>query len=297
MQIDVCIATYRRPSLLHSLLNDLLVQQVPAGVKLRIIVVDNDQTASARRVVDEFRSRCADVDYYTQTEQNIALTRNKALEHSNGDLIAFIDDDESAPPDWLAILLAAMDRYNADAVFGPVRGLLPETTPRWLIEGRFFDRPRRATGSQADLGGTGNALVRASVVRGKLFFNPVYGLSGGEDTDFFHRLGRSGARMIWCEEALLTEHVHTERLALWWHLRRGFRGGQVYADIMGRPRGALDFALWLGNRLAYAVVATMLTLTSLPFSRAAAANYAIKVARNVGQISSIFRYRFPEYRS
>jgi hypothetical protein len=97
--------------------------------------------------------------------------------------------------------------------------------------------------------------------------------------------------MIWCKEALLTEYVHAERLALWWHLRRGFRAGQVYADIVDRPRSALNLAFWLGKRLAFSAVATMLTLASLPFSTAAAANYAIKVT-NVGQISSVFRYRF-----
>jgi len=297
MQIDVCIATYRRPSLLHCLLNDLLAQQIPADVTLRIIVVDNDPGVSARRVFEEFRSRCVDIDYFTQTDQNIALTRNRALEHSDGDLIALIDDDESAPPNWLATLLGAMNLYNADVVFGPVRGVLPEAAPRWLMEGRFFHQPPLATGTPVPIGYTNNALVRASVVRGKLFFNPVYGLSGGEDTDFFLRLGRSGARMIWCEEALITEHVHAERLCLRWLVKRAFSRGQLYADIVERPLSALEFAVWLGKRAAYLVVATVLTATALPFSRALAASYVIKVASNAGQISTVFRYRLEPYRN
>jgi succinoglycan biosynthesis protein ExoM len=297
LQIDVCVATYKRPSQLRSLLNDLQVQQVPAGVTLRIIVVDNDRAASARSVVEEFKSRSVDVDYYLQPEQNIALTRNTALEQSQGDLIALIDDDESARSDWLATLLAAMNRFEADAVFGPVRGLLSPGSPRWLVEGRFFDRPARVTGSPVVLGGAGNVLMRASVVRRKLVFNPAYGLSGGEDTDFFHRLGRTGARMIWCEEALLTEHVHADRLCLQWLLRRGFTVGQIYADVVGRPRRTVGVLLWLGKRSAYALAACLLTLTALPFSRAVAASYAVKAARNVGQVSTVVGYRYRPYRS
>lgn len=297
MQIDVCIATYKRPALLRGLLSDLAAQQIPAGAELRIIVVDNDPAASARPVCEEFSRRAVRVAYYTQVAQNIALTRNKALEHSDGELIALIDDDESAPADWLATLLAAMNRYNADVVFGPVRGLVPAGAPGWMKEGRFFSPLPRVTGASVDLGYTGNVLMRASIVRGKVAFNPAYGLTGGEDTDFFHRLGQNGARMVWCEEAVLSEHVHTERLCLRWLVERAFSRGQLYADIVERPPGALQFAMWLGKRLTYLVVAALLTAVVLPFSRAMAAHYAVKVASNVGQVSTVFRYRMAPYRS
>ncbi len=297
MQIDVCIATYKRPALLRGLLDDLLAQQIPAPVSLRIIVVDNDPAASARRVCEQCLSRAVHVDYYIQADQNLALTRNRALEQSDGELIAFIDDDESAPSNWLATLLATMNRYDADVVFGPVRGLVPEAAPRWLRKGRFFTQPPRVTGAPVALGYTGNVMMRASMVRGKVAFNPAYGVTGGEDTDFFHRLGRSGARMIWCEEALLSEHVHTERLCLGWLVRRAFSRGQLYADIVERPLSAFEFAAWFGKRIVYLVIATVLSAAALPFSRALAARYAIKVASNAGQVSSVFRYRMESYRN
>lgn len=295
MRIDICIATFKRRELLQRLLNDLLAQQLPDGVSIHIIVVDNDALESARSVVAAFQGVSPSVEYLTQPEQNIALTRNRALDHSQGELIAFIDDDESAPPDWLATLLTTMERHAADVVLGPVNGILPENAPRWIVEGRFFERPAQPSGSRIELGGTGNALVKASAIRGKVAFDPRYGLTGSSDTDFFHRLSRGGAVMVWCQEAGLTEHVPASRLTTRWILERGFRAGQGYADIVERPAGGPRLLGWFAKRASFTLVAALLTLSSVPFGRARAMHYAVKVASNIGQLTTILGYRYQPY--
>ncbi len=272
------------------------MQQLPGGVSTHIIVVDNDPLESARPVVAAFRACCTSLEYLTQPEQNIALTRNRALDHSQGELIAFIDDDESAPTGWLSALLATMERYAADAVLGPVTGIVPESAPRWIVQGRFFERPAVPTGTRLQTGGTGNALMKASAVRGKVAFDPRYGLSGSEDTDFFQRLRLSGAVLVWCQEAQLTEYVPEERLTMRWLLSRGFRGGQRYADIVERPEGGIRISGWLAKRAGFVVAAALLTVTCLPFSKALAMRYAIKMASSLGQVSTIFEYRYQPYR-
>jgi succinoglycan biosynthesis protein ExoM len=297
MRIDVCVATFKRPALLEGLLRDLLAQQLPKGVSIHIIVVDNDASESARPVVARLANGSTCLEYLTQPEQNIALTRNRALDHSQGDLIAFIDDDESAPSGWLSALLEAMERFSADAVFGPVTGILPATAPRWISKGRFFERPALPTGARVHIGAAGNVLIKAALIRGRIAFDPRYGLTGSEDTDFFLRVGRSGAVMIWCQEALLTEHVPNGRLTIRWLLRRGFKGGQGYADVVDRPKGALGLLAWIAKRAAFTIAAVVLSISCMPFSRAMAVRYAIKVATNLGQLSTIFRYRYQEYRS
>jgi succinoglycan biosynthesis protein ExoM len=275
----------------------LLAQQLPDGVSTHIIVVDNDAQESARPIVAAFQGSPTSVEYLTQSEQNIALTRNRALDHSEGDLIGLIDDDESAPPAWLSTMLATMERHGADVVLGPVKGIPPAGAPQWIARGRFFERPVLPTGTRVNfqVGGTGNALVKASVIRGKMAFNPRYGLSGASDVDFFYRLFRNGALMVWCQEALLTEYVPEERARMRWLLRRGFRGGQCYADIVERPEGGIRFAGWLAKRTAFVIAATLLTVSCLPFSKALAVRYAIKTARSLGQVSTIFGRRYLEY--
>jgi succinoglycan biosynthesis protein ExoM len=296
VRIDVCIATFKRPHLLERLLRDLQAQQLPDGTSTHIIVVDNDPQQSAGPVVAAVRAGCTSVEYLTQPEQNIALTRNCALNRSQGDLIAFIDDDESAPPGWLGALLTTMERHGADVVVGPVMGILPPGAPQWIVKGRFFERPARPSGSRVRGGGTGNALVKASAVRGKVAFDPRYGLSGGEDTDFFQRLHLRGAVIVWCQEALLTESVSEDRLTMRWLLNRGFAAGQSYADTIDRPHGGLRLPFWVGKRASLTVAASLLTIGCLPFSKALSARYAIKLATNLGQLSTILGYRHQPYR-
>ena len=50
--IDVCIASYKRPQLLAKLLSCLAGQNLPDGVTMAAIVVDNDPAGSARSAVE-----------------------------------------------------------------------------------------------------------------------------------------------------------------------------------------------------------------------------------------------------
>ena len=45
-----------------------------------------------------------------------SIMRNEGIEKSKGDLIAFLDDDNVPPKDWLEIFVKEIDRYDADGV-------------------------------------------------------------------------------------------------------------------------------------------------------------------------------------
>src|SRR5215470_16798924 len=128
MNISVCIATYRRSERLAALLGDLVLQRrLPAEV----VVVDNDPAGTSRAVVERVRASGVPfpLHYDIQPEKNIALTRNRTVELACGDWLAFIDDDERAPSEWLARLACTATRYQADGVLGPVVPTLPATAP------------------------------------------------------------------------------------------------------------------------------------------------------------------------
>lgn len=294
--VDICIATYRRPLLLEGLLQSLHAQVLPPGTQVRWIVVDNDPDGSARPVADRATQRGWPLTYLTQPEKNIALTRNKALDAAGGDFLAFIDDDEVATPQWLARLLETMQAFEADVVFGPVQGVLPADVPAWIRRCGAFERPGRATGTRMSLGAAGNVLIRRTALseRGHRF-DAGFGLTGGEDTDFFWRLNGTGAKLVWCQEALATESVEPSRLSARWILRREFSTGQTYADIVGRPRGGSRLWAWFGHRTALALVGTTLALLAAPWSRAAGMRWARKAAANFGQLSSLHSARVKAY--
>lgn len=224
--VEVCICTFRRPSLVEAL-NSILAQTLPAD-QFRVIVADNDHEPSARmRVETALRGR-VDFRYLHAPARNISVARNACLDAATADYVAWIDDDEVADPEWLEHLIAALSARECDAVFGPVRAVYPNDAPGWATAADLHSTRAVETRQGVDTGYTSNALIRRAVV-GERRFDPELGRSGGEDTDFFSRLHAAGARFAAAPEAVVSEAVSRDRLRLNWLLRRAFRSGQTHA--------------------------------------------------------------------
>jgi len=299
--VSLCIATYRRPERLAALLEDLTRQRLLPD---EVVVVDNDPGASAQSVVEE-RLRLGapfPIRYAMQPQKNISLTRNKTVELAGSEWLAFIDDDERAPAAWLAQLMAAAERFGAHGVLGPVDPVVPPSAPGWIRRGRFYDFPRMATGTVIPPNRLrfGNVLLQASLVRPMEGpFDPSLGLTGGEDGDLLSRLVLGGARIVWCDEAMVSEPVETSRLSLQWLLRRALSGGQDFARhaLAGRY-GAMPFgrrAMFFLRALVQAMAAAGLALVIWPLGRHHAARWLTTLSANIGKLSVLWGWRYREY--
>lgn len=230
-QIDVCICTFQRPVLLRRLLEALQDQKgAGQGFELGVVIVDNDPGRTAEGLAEEFSTRGGLlVRYVCEPERNFAMVRNTAVGAASRDFIAFIDDDEVPPADWLQRLREMMEEHDAAGVLGPVRPYYDEGPPRWLANSRLCERPEHPSGlvlhwSQTR---TGNVLLRRSLFSDdKLWFDPVY-RTGGEDVDFFRRAMKAGNRFVWCKEAGVKELVPPDRQTLRYHLRRALLQGAI----------------------------------------------------------------------
>jgi len=259
--VDICIITFKRPSLLLATLSSLASQKID-NVRMRIIVIDNDREESARHTVESFNKQVPfDVIYDVEPVQSIPRSRNRTISHLKGDYCAFIDDDETVTPYWLLTMFATLKKYNADVVFGPVLGILPDDAPAWAKKHPCFDRPRRASGTPMKTGGTGNVLIcKAALGQPPQIFDNAYDLTGGSDTDFFTRLYNAGKRMVWCDEAPAYESVPPERISVSWVCRRSFRSGQGFARLHSSVVHKVGWGM-------YKALQCLGSLILLPFSR------------------------------
>ena len=301
MNISICIATHRRPERLRALLDDLARQQ---RLPQEVVVVDNDSAGSARAAVEDAQAGGAPfpIRYDIQTQKNVALTRNRTVVLAQGDWLAFIDDDERAPPEWLERLAETATRFEADGVLGPVEPVLPDIAPTWLRRGRFYHWARMNTGTIVPINKLrfGNVLLSAALLRTQTpVFNPAYGLTGGEDGDLLARLVQKGAHVIWCDEAVVTEPVEPSRLSLRWLLLRSLRGGQTFARHVlagryGSAPPARRAQLFL-RAFAQMTAAATLAPLCLPLGRHVAAHWLTKAAANLGKLSAFVGLHYHEY--
>jgi|YelNatPaOPRAMG01_1025707.scaffolds.fasta_scaffold13747_3 succinoglycan biosynthesis protein ExoM len=235
LKITICLCTYRRHHLLGKLLSELIKQKNDALYSFNIIVVDNDKIMSAENVINATKT-VSDIEirYFHEPFRNISLARNKAVKNADGDLLAFIDDDEVPSPNWLATLARCYINNSCDGVLGPVIPRFIVPPPSWILKSGLFDRSNPPTGtviSTNDLR-TGNALLKRELFIEDINpFNPNLGRTGGEDVEFFTRMVKKGYKFIWCREAAVFELIPKERMTIGYHLMRGINRGRARSII------------------------------------------------------------------
>ena len=235
MKLDVGVCTFRRPAVTETLAS-LAAQDLPDGASIRVIVADNDEQPSAEALVRETATRLGmDVAYVHAPARNISIARNACLDAARADWFAFIDDDETATPGWLAALLAEAERGGWDAVLGPVKAVYGDDAPAWLAAGDFHSTAPVRMGGRILKGYAGNVLMRrAAIVARGLRFDEALGRQGGEDDDFFYRLTDAGGTIGYAGDALAFEPVPSHRASMPWLLKRSFRTGQTHGKRLSQ---------------------------------------------------------------
>lgn len=269
----VCIGlcTYQRVHL-QDTLESLFQLQMPSHIAgLDIVVVDNDKSAFGFEILSKMSFPAGvRVRYCRESKKNISVARNKILELASCDWLALIDDDEIADPDWLIKLDEAREKQpSATAVFGPIESELPLIAPEWLREGKFFDRAPKVDGQSVQTGSTGNAYMNMNIIRAKNFwFDEAYGLTGGEDSQFFFSMHLAGCSMYWAEFAIVRERVEPDRWSAEYLRKRRFRVGQTYSRFRFDHRSSFAkflFASKISVKLVLLYTLYAISIMSRPF--------------------------------
>lgn len=285
--IDIAVCTFRRPALEHTL-RSLAAIEVPENCSVRIIVADNDGVSSASGLVDALRSELPfAIDYVHCPAANISIARNACLDHSRGELLAFIDDDEIASPGWLARLTERMSETGADVVLGPVKATYATPAPQWMQRADIHStRPVWVSG-EIKTGYTCNVLMRltSAALAGRRFSLSL-GKTGGEDTEFFTLATQAGARIDFAADAWVFEPVTAGRATFGWLAKRRYRMGQTHGRLIaGRTQGARRIAQvgLAGAKFVVCAAASAITV----FSPSRSNSYRLRAVLHAGVVSGL----------
>lgn len=288
-QVDVLMCTFRRAEVAETLAS-LDAQVLPEGVRLRIIVADNDETPSAEaRVKDAAAGMQTPVHYVHAPARNISIARNACLDAATGDWVAFIDDDETAPENWIANLLTAVEGH--DGAFGAAIALYPDDAPQWMADQNVHSNIPERRGDTVETGHTCNALLRWKDTPWTAErFDLSRGKTGGEDTEFFFRIRNHGATFTLADHAPVTEAVAPSRMRLGWLLQRKYRQGQSYAVAGASTAARVKLALMAVVKVLVCLIAGI----AFVWNENRRMFWLLRGAMHVGVISGCLSLKQPE---
>ncbi len=204
--VSVVICAYNAERTMRACLESLRHLTYP---NYEVIVVDDgsrDETAAIGAEFAEFR-------LISQPNQGLSAARNVGLRAASGEIVAYTDSDCVVDPDWLTLIVAAMERRAFDGCGGP--NYAPHE------EGRIESCVAAAPGTPSPVllsPGRAEHLAGCNMVFRKAALTAVGGFdsqfrTAGDDVDICWRLLHAGLSLGYCPAAFV------------WHFRRNTARG------------------------------------------------------------------------
>jgi GT2 family glycosyltransferase len=253
--VTVAVASCGRPRSLARCLDALAGGGVLPG---ELIVVEQAPSPEGRAAVEAFDA--APVRYFEQARAGLSASRNLALAHAGGALLAVTDDDCAPQAGWVAAIAAAFARAPSPAaVTGPIVALGERPAGGHAVSLREAFEPRELRGRMPpwDAGSGANFAAPTTLLRELGGWDERLGAGtpghAAEDADLLYRILRAGGTVRY-DPGVVVGHD-------WQTWARRLQTRTSYAHGIG----ALC-ALWLARGDAYAL--RMLAAYARPHCRA-----------------------------
>ncbi|NOZ96114.1 MAG: glycosyltransferase, partial [Acidobacteria bacterium] len=276
LEATVVISTYRRREDLEQLLRSLARQTVPMD-RFEVLVVNNDPADDIAPVIARLRDElfASHPDHLRSMVcplPGLSHARNAGIGAARGEIVAFIDDDAVAAPDWLEHLLAA---YRSDPELGVVGGRIllvtPDPAPSWLdpeawpLWGYLNPRAQETytVDSWADFPWGGNWSARKRTLLEIGGFRYGYGrradnYGGGEEIVAASLAQRIGAKIAVEPRATIEHHPDRSRFTPE-YVRKTIRAGTLVSYYLQRDlyvpewQKPLDVLEQIGSRVFHII--------------------------------------------
>lgn len=228
-------------------------------------------------------------------EEKLGLShaRNRAIAEASGEYLVFMDDDETADPDWLCAYERLIDAQHPDAFGGRQVVLFEDARPPWLHDELlgFLGELNRSdeigplTDPYTPFYG-GNFGFRRAVCERVGGFDSMLGRkgadnTGGEEVDFYRRLLEAGFKVWWTPDAVIHHRIQATKLERSYFRDLHYRMGRMDA-IRKRGAGSRIPPRYLFGQLLRAVAAVRAQRRQEGYD--ATVRKAMNVAYFLGQI-------------
>jgi glycosyltransferase involved in cell wall biosynthesis len=200
--VSVVVPVYNQAAFLTRAIASLYAQDLPAA-RFELIVVDDGSTDGSGDAARRLAATWSGVTrVLTKRNGGPASARNLGVAQSHAKIVAFMDADCRAAPNWLSSLVRTLTETNAAAVGGPI---VNAASTNWVASyinasGLYRHRTRR---------GKVDYLLTANVAFRRSALLEVDGFSEGawaEDADLSFRLRAAGHTMLLADDGIVMHY-------------------------------------------------------------------------------------------
>jgi len=180
-------------------------------------------------------------------EPGASGNRNTGAWHTATPLIAFLDCDIAAGPDWLAQLTDPFADPEVVGTGGAIAAAWGRSRPNWLPDELLWAVGASYTGMPVTTAPVRNVWSASMAVRRDVFtsvggFRDGFGKIGKrnrpEDTDLCLRMGEGGGRWMYVPDAVVEHDVPPERSTFGFLMRRCYAEGRGKVQMARLLRGS-----------------------------------------------------------
>lgn len=152
MKISVIVPVYNCEDYLPALLDSVLAQTYQ---NFEIILVNDGSRDNSGAVCDDYAAKDSRIRVIHQENRGVSHARNRGLAMAAGDVVSFIDSDDTLEPDMYELLVKTMQEHGADIahcgykhivgeeirLVHDTKRVIPQTTEEALdcfVSGRLF---------------------------------------------------------------------------------------------------------------------------------------------------------------
>ena len=198
--ISVVVCNYNGGETLRETLDSLVKLDYP---NYEVVYVDDGSTDNSLEIAKDFEKS---IKIIAQANAGLSVARNVGWQASSGEIVAYIDSDAFADPDWLRFLVLSLESGDYAGVGGP--NLTPESDG---IVAQFIALcPGNPTyvlrdNVHADHIAGVNMAFRREALEAINGFDPVH-CKAGDDVDVCWRLEDIGLRLAFSPTAIVWHH-------------------------------------------------------------------------------------------